>query len=252
MLSRLRGLWPIRQFAVFAGGVWDTFLRDNKVIPPVLAVLALFVFSWIVVGSFIGEPDDEPVSNRGEVAQSEDGGQPPAPEIENPNVESYAAYQSKDPFRPLFETTESAGADGDETGGDGTTGNEDETAGNEDGSGGDSSGGSGDGPGTADDGADGGSSGGSRGPDGGDASRGDPGGNPGGDPGAADGQYDNDDEQKAPRRDPTDTGADTGADDGRDRTPTPQTPRRQTPPAPEDDLFDSGGNLDDPYGTYGR
>lgn len=86
--------------------MWDTFLRDNKVIPPVLAVVALLIFSWVVVGSFIGGgAEDRPVSNRGEVAQTPD--ENPVPEVDSPNADSYAAYQSKDPFRRIFAPADS-------------------------------------------------------------------------------------------------------------------------------------------------
>lgn len=215
MLSKLRGFWPARRAATFAEGivkgVWDTFLRDNKVIPPVLAVLALFVFAWILAGSFIGGPDDEPVSNRGDIAQSQ-GGQAPAPEIENPNADSYAAYQSKDPFRQLFETTEAAEADGDQTGG------------NEDGSDtDDSTGDPTDDSGTFDDGGSGGSiDDGTSDPDGSTSE---------GNPGAGDDQYDNG--AQPPRQDPTD------ADDDQYQAPPAQTD--------DDGLLDSGGDLSDPY-----
>lgn len=222
-MSRLRGLWPVRRLAAFAGGVWDTFLRDNKVIPPVLAVLALFIFAWIVGGSLIGGPD-EPISNRAdEVAQSEGGqpeeGQPPAPEIDNPNSDSYAAYQSKDPFRQLFQTAESTEATPDED----TTFDEDTTL-DED---------------TSDDFSD-------------DTTSDDPLDDPtddgfqddegvsDGDLGAADDQY----ADQQPREDFTDTD-DADTDDANDV----QTPPQQTPPAsPGGGLFDSGGDLDDPNG----
>jgi hypothetical protein len=95
-----------RRLAAFGSGFVDTFLRDNRVLPPVLALLALLVFAWIVAGIFVGGPDGRQVSNRANFAQGSD---PLAPEVENPNVESYAAYQSKDPFRqhlaPAAETT---------------------------------------------------------------------------------------------------------------------------------------------------
>ena len=94
-----------RRLAAAAGpGIVDTFLRDNKVIPPVLAVLALLIFSWIVAGAFIGTPEKEPVSNQAVVAQSDDesGTGTPAPETENRDVDSYAAYRSKAPFRQLL------------------------------------------------------------------------------------------------------------------------------------------------------
>jgi hypothetical protein len=94
-----------RRLAAFGSGFVDTFLRDNRVLPPVLALLALLVFAWVVAGIFVGGPDeDRRASNEANFAQSEDapGSDPLAPETENRNVESYAAYQSKDPFRQLL------------------------------------------------------------------------------------------------------------------------------------------------------
>src|SRR3712207_5746718 len=93
------------RFRAVGSGIADTFLRDNRVIPPVLALLALLVFAWIVAGIFVGGSDNDPASNPEELAQSEDaaeGQDPLAPEVENRNVESYAAYESKDPFRQLI------------------------------------------------------------------------------------------------------------------------------------------------------
>ncbi|MDX5894159.1 hypothetical protein [Rubrobacter radiotolerans] len=83
-------------------------MKENRVIPPVLAVVALLVFSWVVAGSFLSSGADESISNRQgetppaeeEIAQSETPTQ--APEIEAPNAESFAVYESKDPFRRLF------------------------------------------------------------------------------------------------------------------------------------------------------
>ena len=110
MLNRLRvpllGLG--RRLAGVGSGFVETFLRDNKVIPVVLALLALFVFAWVVAGTFFGGTDEEPVSNRAEVAQIQDPGtaDPPAPEVENRDVDSYAAYQFKDPFRQIVAPAE--------------------------------------------------------------------------------------------------------------------------------------------------
>jgi len=82
----------------------DTFLRNNRVLPPLLALLALFVFAWILADTFIGAPGQEPVAHRADLAQSNGapGSDPAAPEIENRDVDSYAAYRSKDPFRQLL------------------------------------------------------------------------------------------------------------------------------------------------------
>jgi hypothetical protein len=95
-----------QRLSAFGSGLADTFLRDNKVIPPVLALLALLVFAWIVAGIFVGGTDDEDqASSRVNLAQSEDADEaqdPLAPEVENRNVESYAAFKSKDPFRQIL------------------------------------------------------------------------------------------------------------------------------------------------------
>lgn len=114
MHHRLQGsLFGLRRrLAALGSGFVDTFLRDNKVIPLVLALLALFVLAWMVAGVFLSGSDEEPVSNRADVAQSQNSGDsdPLAPEVENPNVDSYAAYQSKDPFRQLLAPAESTTA----------------------------------------------------------------------------------------------------------------------------------------------
>jgi hypothetical protein len=102
-----------QQLAAVGSGLADTFLRDNKLIPPVLALLALLVVAWIVAGIFVGSAGEDQATNRANLAQSEDpaeGQDPPTPEIENRNVESYAAFQSKDPFRQLLEPGESTTA----------------------------------------------------------------------------------------------------------------------------------------------
>jgi hypothetical protein len=86
-------------------GFVDTFLRDNRLLPPLLALLALFVFAWVLAGVFLGGTDDQkPVAHRSEIAQANGAGgsDPAAPEIDNPNVDSYAAYRSKDPFRQII------------------------------------------------------------------------------------------------------------------------------------------------------
>lgn len=144
MLSRLRdtGIW--RRLSAVGPGFFDSFLRDNKVIPPVLAVLALLIFSWVVAGIFLGEPEEERVSNQANVVSEapeqaqDDGSESPAPEAQSRDAESYAAYESKDPFRQLFapagsgettgptDTTTPAGG-GETTADDGTGGGGDTT-----------------------------------------------------------------------------------------------------------------------------
>jgi hypothetical protein len=122
--------------ADLARGLVDTFLRDNRVLPPVLALLALFVFAWVLAGVFVGRTDQQkPVAHRSEIAQAvgAGGSDPAAPQVDNPNVDSYAAYRSKDPFRqimaegtttlegtasvPAEQTTGTGGADGGRRGG---------------------------------------------------------------------------------------------------------------------------------------
>jgi len=110
LLSKLReALFGVgRRVSAVGSGFVDTFLRDNRVIPIVLALLALLVFAWIVAGAFLGGPNEEPVSNRAEVAQAQSPPttDPLAPEVENPDVDTYAAYQFKDPFRQLVAPAE--------------------------------------------------------------------------------------------------------------------------------------------------
>ena len=127
-----------RRLGALGPGFVNAFLRDNKVVPPVLALLALGVFAWVVAGTFVGGPDGEQVSNQTNLAQSQNfpAEDPVAPEAENRDVDSYAAYRNKDPFRQLLavpedtsgqftdETTQPPGED--TTGSDGsgsTTGN---------------------------------------------------------------------------------------------------------------------------------
>jgi hypothetical protein len=97
-----------RRLADFGSTLVDALVRDNRVLPPVLAVLALFIIAWILAGAFVGEPDRETVAHKADLAQSDlaqsDGGSgsDPAPGVENRDVDSYAAYRSKDPFREIL------------------------------------------------------------------------------------------------------------------------------------------------------
>ena len=103
-----RSRWVGRRVIELGRGFVDTSLRENKLLPPVLALLALLVFAWVLAGVFLGGTDDQkPVAHRSEIAQANDAGgsAPAAPEIDNPNVDSYAAYRSKDPFRQVLEVS---------------------------------------------------------------------------------------------------------------------------------------------------
>ena len=95
MGARLAGLWR---------RLFDAFVRDNKVLPPVLALLALLLFAWVAAGLFMGGPEDEGVSSgNAELVQSRDpNAGADAPEVEDRNADSYAAYRNKDPFRQLL------------------------------------------------------------------------------------------------------------------------------------------------------
>ncbi len=101
-----------RRLGAVGPGFVDAFLRDNKVLPPVLALLALLVFAWVVAGTFFGGSDGERVSNQANVAQSQNdpGADPVAPGVENRDVDSYAAYRNKDPFRQLLAPAEGTSA----------------------------------------------------------------------------------------------------------------------------------------------
>ncbi|MGH3149014.1 MAG: hypothetical protein ACRDTR_24805 [Rubrobacter sp.] len=120
MLPSLRGF--ARRLRSFGEGFVNAFLRDNRVLPSVLALLALCVFAWIVAGTYVDQPEEGRVSNQTNVAQTQDRGQDPiAPEVENRDVDSYAAYRNKDPFRQLLALAEEpaseqpSGAPADET-----------------------------------------------------------------------------------------------------------------------------------------
>ena len=97
-----------RRLGALGLGFVNAFLRDNKVLPPVLGLLALVVFAWLVAGTFVGGPDGEQVSNQTNLAQSQNfpAEDPVAPEAENRDVDSYAAYRNKDPFRQLLAPAE--------------------------------------------------------------------------------------------------------------------------------------------------
>jgi hypothetical protein len=99
-----------RRMADFGSTLVDAFVRDNRVLPPVLAVLALFIIAWILAGAFMGGPDQETVAHKADLAQSagNKSGTGPSPGVENRDVNSYAAYRSKDPFRELFAPEDTA------------------------------------------------------------------------------------------------------------------------------------------------
>jgi hypothetical protein len=113
-----------RRLAAVGTRIRDGLWRDNKVVPAVLATLALIVFTWLVMGAFIGGSPDEEVANQVSLAQDEearDGGrepeggeaETPAPGVENRDTDSYSAFKSKDPFdNPLLKVGEGKAGDG--------------------------------------------------------------------------------------------------------------------------------------------
>ena len=108
MADRLRQTG--HRLADLGAGLVNAFVRDNRVLPPVLAVLALFIIAWILAGAFMGKTDQKPVAHKADLAQSNlaqsdnasPAGDSPSPGVENRDVNSYAAYRSKDPFRELL------------------------------------------------------------------------------------------------------------------------------------------------------
>ncbi|MCA1715644.1 MAG: hypothetical protein LC781_01885 [Actinobacteria bacterium] len=101
-----------RSVSTVISRVRDGLLRDNKVIPAVLGVLALLIFAWLVAGALIGGPDDEEeqqASNQASLAQGDDSdsgdAETPAPGVENRDSDaSYGGYDEgpKDPFRQII------------------------------------------------------------------------------------------------------------------------------------------------------
>ncbi|MDP8973049.1 MAG: hypothetical protein M3N45_07680 [Actinomycetota bacterium] len=114
--------------AVFAR-VRDGLLRDNKVVPAVLGVLALLIFAWLVAGALISGPgnEEQQASSQASLAQGGDSDsgetETPAPGVENRDSDaSYGGFDEgpKDPFRQLIPQAgdEDGGGQGDR-GGDG-------------------------------------------------------------------------------------------------------------------------------------
>jgi hypothetical protein len=95
---------PNRRLAAVGERIWEGLSRDNKVMPGVMATLALLVFAWLVMAALIGGSPDEEAANQASLAQDEeepDSGEAesPAPGVEDRDTDSYSAFESKDPFR---------------------------------------------------------------------------------------------------------------------------------------------------------
>lgn len=91
----------------------EGLLHDNKVVPSVLAVLAFLVFAWLIGGVLVGDRGEEGEQRAANQASLGQGGreenpdrggglETPAPEAENRDADSYAAFKPKDPFRDLI------------------------------------------------------------------------------------------------------------------------------------------------------
>lgn len=140
------------RMAAAGGRVWDGLLRDNKVIPSVLAILALLVFAWIIAGALIGNPGEEEgeevASQASQARASQDSNsgnsETPAPGVENRDTESYSAFEKKDPFRQVIpkadEDDGDGGGDNGDTNGGMDRGGEDNSNGDQDDGGGASGG----------------------------------------------------------------------------------------------------------------
>ncbi len=115
MIRRMQLLEPEGRSGAWGVGtvgarIREGLLHDNRVVPPVLAVLALLIFAWVVAG-FITEGGDDSgeggqVSSPSSLAQrperpKDENSKTPAPEVENRDTESVATYEPKDPFREL-------------------------------------------------------------------------------------------------------------------------------------------------------
>jgi len=117
-----------RRLAAVGTSIRDDLLRDNKVVPAVLATLALLVFAWLVVGAFMGGGSNEEAANQVSLAQDEeepDSGDAESPPsgVENRDTDSYSAFESKDPFRLLKGIESKDNKSGDSKSGDGKVDN---------------------------------------------------------------------------------------------------------------------------------
>lgn len=133
MIRRMQLLGPqgrpySRRLAAVGTSIRDDLLRDNKVVPAVLATLALLVFAWLVVGAFMGGGSNEEAANQVSLAQDEeepDSGDAESPPsgVENRDTDSYSAFESKDPFRLLKGIESKDNKSGDSKSGDGKVDN---------------------------------------------------------------------------------------------------------------------------------
>lgn len=136
-----------RGVSAVVGRIRDGLLRDNKVVPAVLGILALLIFAWLVAGAVIGGSGDEEqqqASNQASLAQGNDSDsgdtETPAPGVENRDSDaSYGGYDEgpKDPFRQIIPKADEGDDGGDQNrqGGDQDGDEDDRDSGNRDGGG---------------------------------------------------------------------------------------------------------------------
>lgn len=136
MIRRAQLLGPGSRAAnrVLAAGerIRDGLLRDNKVVPAILALLALLIFAWILTGALIGGEPDE--TGTGQVAthasqpqaaqdSESEGLETPALGVENRDMDSYYAFEKKDPFGNIgVEKSDDDGGSGGGSAGENITG----------------------------------------------------------------------------------------------------------------------------------
>jgi hypothetical protein len=152
VIRRLQLLGPESRFsrlAVVGDHLREGLLRDNKVVPAVLALLALFIFAWLVVGALInGSGDEEQASNQASLSQEDSRSgdtETPAPGVESRDTDSYAVYEPKDPFRNVISEPggDNGGRDGDRGGDNGDRNGDSDRGGGAGSRGGDRGGGAG-------------------------------------------------------------------------------------------------------------
>jgi hypothetical protein len=114
--SSRRRVWAV------AGRIRDGLLRENKVVPAALGILALLIFAWLIAGALIGGlggEEQQQASNQASLAQTEDSdsgdSETPAPGVDNRDADaSYGGYEApKDPFKlPESLRSKSSGEEG--------------------------------------------------------------------------------------------------------------------------------------------
>lgn len=128
-----------REVSALFAHVRDGLLRDNKVVPAVLGVLALLIFAWLVAGALISGPgnEEQQASNQTSLAQGGDSDsgetETPAPGVENRDSDaSYGGFDEgpKDPFRQVIpQAGDEDGGDQGDRGGDGGSDEDDRDGG---------------------------------------------------------------------------------------------------------------------------